>query len=90
MFYFLCPALLFAKISFTIILGCVLFGMKQIIIRYLEQKLKESFICYEVNGTPQKRILRIKGLAHYQYKKLTTKQKYKLFIKILFKIILCK
>ena len=64
--------------------------MRQIIIRYLESTLRESMIGYEVNGTPEKRILRLKGLAHYQYRKLTKIQKYKLFIKILFKIILNK
>ena len=90
MFYFLCPALLFAKISFTIISGGVLFGMKQIIIRYLESELRKSMIGYEVNGNPEKRLLRLKGLAIYQYNRLTTKQKYKLFIKILFRIIFGK
>lgn len=90
MFYFLCPAPLFAKNSFTIISGGVLFGMKKIIIRYLESELRASMIGYEVNGTPEKRILRLRGLAYYQYRKLTKIQKYKLFIKILFRIILNK
>ena len=64
--------------------------MKQLIISYLEKKLKDSLICYEVNGNPEKRILRIKGLAIYQYRRLTKIQKYKLFIEILFNIILNK
>jgi hypothetical protein len=86
----LCPALLFAKISFTIIWRRVLPNMRHIIIRYLVQELKKGMIHYEVNGTPEKRMFRIHSLAAYQYTKLTKIKKYKLFIKILFKIILNK
>lgn len=64
--------------------------MEKIIIRYLESELRASMVGYEVNGTPEKRILRLRGLAYYQYRKLTKIQKYKLFIKILFRIILNK
>jgi hypothetical protein len=86
----LCPDYLFAKISFTIISGRVLFGMRHIIIRYLVKELKKGMIHYEVNGTPEKRMFRINSLAVYQYTKLTKIKKCKLFIKILFKIILNK
>jgi len=52
--------------------------------------MKNSLVCYEVNGTPFKRIMRINSLAVHQYNKLTKAQKIKLFVKILFKIILNK
>lgn len=64
--------------------------MEKIIIRYLESELRGSMVGYEVNGTPEKRVLRLRGLAIYQYRKLTKIQKYKLFIKILFRIIFNK
>jgi hypothetical protein len=64
--------------------------MKHIIIRYLAKQMKDSLVCYEVNGTPFKRIMRINSLAVHQYNKLTKAQKIKLFVKILFKIIFNK
>ena len=57
--------------------------MKQIIIQYLVDYYKDSLLCYEVNGTPEKRLFRLEALAVHTYNKMSKWQKIKLFIKIL-------
>lgn len=41
--------------------------LKKIVVDYLALELSGSMICYYVNGTPLKRYLRIREIAHYKY-----------------------
>ena len=52
------------------------------IINYLVNKLLSSMTLYWVNGTPAKRLFRIKELASQMYKDMNKKEKKDLFDKI--------
>ena len=57
--------------------------IKNTIIEYLKHELTEnSLILYEVNGNPSKRSMRIKELAHYLYKRMSTVSRKELYRKI--------
>tara|TARA_B100000035_G_scaffold311618_1_gene321491 strand:- start:2530 stop:2733 length:204 start_codon:yes stop_codon:yes gene_type:complete len=52
------------------------------IIRYLVQNLKGSLLLYFVNGTPEKRLYRIRELARYIYNKMSLEDREKLYDKL--------
>ena len=52
------------------------------IINYLVNNLLSSMTLYWVNGTPEKRLFRIKELASQMYKDMNEKEKKDLFDKI--------
>ena len=56
--------------------------MRKIIINYLVNTLLGSMILYWVNGTPEKRLFRIRELAGQMYKKMGEREKKDLFNKI--------
>ena len=56
--------------------------MREKIIKYLTSKLLGSMILYFVNGTPEKRLFRIKELAIFLYNKMNEDEKQDLLKKI--------
>lgn len=56
--------------------------MRKKIINYLVNSLLGSMVLYWVNGTPEKRLFRIKELASHLYNKMGAKEKKDLFDKI--------
>lgn len=56
--------------------------MRKKIINYLVNSLLGSMVLYWVNGTPEKRLFRIKELAGHLYNKMGAKEKKDLFDKI--------
>lgn len=45
--------------------------IRNYIVRYLIQNLKGSLLCYYVNGTPEKRLFRLRELAGYIYARMS-------------------
>ncbi len=45
--------------------------IRNYIVRYLIQNLKGSLLCYYVNGTPEKRLYRLRELAGYIYSQMS-------------------
>lgn len=56
--------------------------MRKKIINYLVRNLLSSMTLYWVNGTPEKRLFRIKELASHIYIKMSDKHKKEIFNKI--------
>jgi hypothetical protein len=49
--------------------------MRKKIINYLVHKLLGSMLLYFVNGSPEKRLFRIKELANHIYNKMSSQEK---------------
>ena len=49
--------------------------MREQIITYLVSQMINTMIAYEVNGTPEKRLFRLREIANQQYDKLTKEEK---------------
>ena len=56
--------------------------MRKKIINYLVNSLLGSMVLYWVNGTPEKRLFRVKELASNHYNKMGSREKKDLFDKI--------
>ena len=56
--------------------------MREEIIAYLVDQMSKTMIGYEVNGTPEKRLFRLRSLAKQQYAELTKQQKQLIINKI--------
>jgi len=56
--------------------------MREEIISYLVDQMSKTMIGYEVNGTPEKRLFRLRSLAKQQYTELTKQQKQLILNKI--------
>ena len=56
--------------------------MREEIIAYLVDQMSKTMIGYEVNGTPEKRLFRLRSLAKQQYTELTKQQKQLIINKI--------
>jgi len=59
---------------FLIIWG-VFLCMREQIISYLVDQMSKTLIGYEVNGTPEKRLFRLRSLAKQRYEYLTKEEK---------------
>jgi len=59
---------------FLIIWG-VCYCMREQIITYLVNQMKNTLIAYEVNGTPEKRLFRLRSIAKQRYEALTKEEK---------------
>jgi hypothetical protein len=59
---------------FLIIWG-VFSCMREQIISYLVDQMSKTLIAYEVNGTPEKRLFRLRSLAKQRYQYLTKEEK---------------
>jgi len=59
---------------FLIIWG-VFSCMREQIISYLVDQMSKTLIAYEVNGTPEKRLFRLRSLAKQRYEYLTKEEK---------------
>ena len=59
---------------FLIIWG-VCYCMREQIITYLVNQMKNTLIAYEVNGTPEKRLFRLRAIAKQRYEYLTKEEK---------------
>jgi len=49
--------------------------MREQIIKYLVDQMKNTLIGYEVNGTPEKRLFRLRSIAKQRYEYLTKEEK---------------
>jgi hypothetical protein len=49
--------------------------MREQIIKYLVDQMKNTLIAYEVNGTPEKRLFRLYSIARQRYEYLTKEEK---------------
>ena len=49
--------------------------MREQIIAYLVNQMKNTLIAYEVNGTPEKRLFRLRSIAKQRYEYLTKEEK---------------
>jgi len=49
--------------------------MREQIISYLVDQMSKTLIAYEVNGTPEKRLFRLRSLAKQRYQYLTKEEK---------------
>jgi len=49
--------------------------MREQIIKYLVDQMKNTLIGYEVNGTPEKRLFRLRAIAKQRYEYLTKEEK---------------
>jgi len=49
--------------------------MREQIITYLVDQMKNTLIAYEVNGTPEKRLFRLRSIAKQRYEALTKEEK---------------
>ena len=49
--------------------------MREQIIAYLVNQMKNTLIAYEVNGTPEKRLFRLRSIAKQRYEHLTKEEK---------------
>ena len=49
--------------------------MREQIIAYLVNQMKNTLIGYEVNGTPEKRLFRLRAIAKQRYEALTKEDK---------------
>lgn len=56
--------------------------MREQIIAYLVDQMSKTMIGYEVNGTPEKRLFRLRSLAKQQYEELTKEQKQLILFKL--------
>ena len=56
--------------------------MREQIIAYLVDQMSKTMIGYEVNGTPEKRLFRLRSLAKQQYEELTKEQKALILFKL--------
>jgi len=56
--------------------------IKQYIIRMLIQNMDKSLLFYFVNGTPEKRLFRIRELASHIYNTMTTVERETLYEKL--------
>ena len=56
--------------------------MREQIIAYLVDQMSKTMIGYEVNGTPEKRLFRLRSLAKQQYSELTKEQKALILFKL--------
>ena len=56
--------------------------MREQIIAYLVDQMKNTLIGYEVNGTPEKRLFRLRSIAKQRYKYLTKKEKELILFKL--------
>jgi len=66
---------------FLIIWG-VCYCMREQIITYLVSQMINTMIAYEVNGTPEKRLFRLREIANQQYDKLTKEEKALILFKL--------
>ena len=49
--------------------------MREQIIAYLVDQMSKTLIAYEVNGTPEKRLFRLRAIAKQRYEYLTKEEK---------------
>jgi len=61
---------------FLIIWGVFIYiYMREQIIAYLVDQMSKTLIAYEVNGTPEKRLFRLRAIAKQRYEYLTKEEK---------------
>ena len=58
-----------------LIIWSVFSYMREQIICYLVDQMKPTLIAYEVNGTPEKRLFRLRAIAKQRYEHLTKEEK---------------
>jgi len=56
--------------------------MREQIVAYLVDQMKHTLIGYEVNGTPEKRLFRLRALAKQRYTYMTKEEKELILFKL--------